>query len=31
MEDGEVTPTMKVKRRAIMEKYGDVIAGLYRE
>ena len=31
MEDGEVTPTMKVKRRAIMEKYGDVIAGLYKE
>ena len=29
MEDGEVTPTMKVKRRAIMDKYGDVIAGLY--
>jgi long-chain acyl-CoA synthetase len=31
MEDDEVTPTMKVKRRAIMDKYGDVIAGLYRE
>lgn len=29
-EDGEVTPTMKVKRKAIMEKFGDVIAELYR-
>ena len=30
-EDGEVTATLKVKRKAIMEKYGDVIVGLYRE
>ncbi|MBI2246802.1 MAG: AMP-binding protein [Armatimonadetes bacterium] len=30
-EDGEVTPTMKVKRKAIMEKFGDVITDLYRE
>jgi long-chain acyl-CoA synthetase len=29
-EDGEVTATLKVKRRAIMEKYADVITGLYR-
>jgi len=30
-EDGEVTPTMKVKRKAIMEKFGDLIAALYRD
>jgi len=30
-EDGEVTPTMKVKRKAIMEKFGDVIATLYQD
>jgi long-chain acyl-CoA synthetase len=29
-EDGEVTATMKVKRLAIMERYADVIADLYR-
>jgi long-chain acyl-CoA synthetase len=28
-EDGEVTPTMKVKRRAIMEKFGDLIDTVY--
>jgi long-chain acyl-CoA synthetase len=28
-EDGEVTPTMKVKRRAIMEKFGDLIDAAY--
>lgn len=30
-EDGEVTPTMKVKRKVIMEKFGPVIDGLYRD
>ena len=30
-EDGDVTPTMKVKRRAIMEKFGDLIDAVYRD
>jgi long-chain acyl-CoA synthetase len=29
-EDGEVTPTMKVKRRYINEKFGDLIKQMYR-
>ncbi len=30
-EDGEVTPTMKVKRKAINAQFGDVIEDMYRE
>jgi long-chain acyl-CoA synthetase len=30
-EEGDVTPTMKVKRRALEQRYADVIAGLYRD
>lgn len=29
-EDGEVTPTMKVKRRAVNREFGDLIEGMYK-
>lgn len=28
-EDGDVTPTLKVKRQAIMERFADLVAALY--
>jgi long-chain acyl-CoA synthetase len=30
-EEGDVTPTMKVKRRALEQRYADMIQGLYRD
>lgn len=29
-EDGDVTPTKKVKRRFLEQRYGDLIASLYK-
>jgi long-subunit acyl-CoA synthetase (AMP-forming) len=30
VENGLLTPTLKVKRRAVADKYRDVIADIYR-
>ncbi len=31
IETGELTPTQKIKRRVINQKYGEIIEGLYRQ